>query len=247
MRSPRFRSSARCRDVGSWVEAPVQPAVVAVHRSRAWRHGPSLFTSARADRVAGPAISDGLVGASLGSDGGGPILPGAYTQAGLASAAMPGDLVSDERVARRALVLATLAVVVAMAIGLAAFRFGPAPEMDAASRDAGAATAAAAESGAAGPATLSAPAARGVPSRATDLVARGRPLYLATCAACHGATGQGQVGPALNATAEPGRLSDAHVTEMVTRGSLRMPPVGSAWSDQDVAAVGAYLRTLRTP
>ena len=75
----------------------------------------------------------------------------------------------------------------------------------------------------------------------------GAEVYTASCAACHGATGQGQVGPPLDATAEPGRISDAHVAELVTRGSLRMPPVGAAWGDADVEAVGAYLRSLRAP
>lgn len=158
---------------------------------------------------------------------------------------MPGDLASDERVARRAMVLATLAVLVALAIGLAAFRFGPAPDVDAARRDVGAATVP--ETHATDPVPATASPGRVPPSDPVDPVARGRSLYLASCAACHGATGQGRVGPPLDATAEPGRISEAHVAELVTRGSLRMPAVGSAWSDPDVAAVGAFLRSLRTP
>lgn len=144
------------------------------------------------------------------------------------------------------MVLATLAVLVALAIGLAAFRFGPAPDVDAAVADAGTATVQEDTASQATPVATS-PRRAAAPSGPSDPVARGRALYLASCAACHGASGQGQVGPPLDASAEPGRISEAHVAELVTRGSLRMPPVGSAWSDQDVAAVGAYLRSLRTP
>lgn len=158
---------------------------------------------------------------------------------------MPADLGSDERVARRAMVLATLAVLVALAIGLAAFRFGPAPDVDAARGDVGTPTVPATP--AAGPTTDAATTARVPPGPSSDPVARGRSLYLSSCAACHGAAGQGQVGPPLDATAEPGRMTDAHVAELITRGSLRMPPVGAAWSDEDVEAVGAYLRSLRAP
>lgn len=158
---------------------------------------------------------------------------------------MPGDLVSDERVARRAMVLATLAVLVALGSGLAAFRFGPAPDVDAARAEVGAP--AVQTTRPAGPATGTETSIRVPAGRASDPVERGRSLYLTSCAACHGANGQGQVGPPLDATAEPGRISDAHVAEMVTRGTLRMPPVGAAWSDADVEAVGAYLRSLRGP
>lgn len=158
---------------------------------------------------------------------------------------MPGDLVPDERVARRAMVLATLAVLVALAIGLAAFRFGPSPDVEAARGEVGAPTVQATRPS--GPTTDVATPARVPPGAAADPVARGRSLYLASCAACHGASGQGQVGPPLDATAEPGRIGDAHVAELVLRGSLRMPPVGAAWSHEDVEAVGAYLRSLRAP
>lgn len=147
------------------------------------------------------------------------------------------------------MVLATLAVVAALAIGLAAFRFGPSPDVDvdAARGDVGTPTVQATQPSGPVSATGTATSARVPSGRASISVARGRSLYLASCAACHGASGQGQVGPPLDATAEPGRIADAHVAELVVRGSLRMPPVGAAWSHEDVEAVGAYLRSLRAP
>lgn len=62
----------------------------------------------------------------------------------------------------------------------------------------------------------------------------------AICAACHGASGEGGVGPAFADNAE---LTDAHlVIETILFGKDVMPAFGDQFDDEQVAAAATYIR-----
>lgn len=68
----------------------------------------------------------------------------------------------------------------------------------------------------------------------------GASLYKGACAKCHGFEREGLIGPALpDAT-----IANADVVRAVVRdGGKRMPPVGADWSDRQLDALLAFLRT----
>lgn len=69
----------------------------------------------------------------------------------------------------------------------------------------------------------------------------GAQLYAANCAACHGGAGEGGVGPAL---AGNERLGDsAFVIERLLNGRGAMPAWEGVLSDEQIAAVGSFVRT----
>ncbi len=86
---------------------------------------------------------------------------------------------------------------------------------------------------------------------------KGKEIYTATCVACHGADGQGTVGPGFVANpkvttgaTDPAknicdRLSEADHINVVTNGRNAMPAKGgnSSLTDDDVKNVVAYERT----
>lgn len=72
----------------------------------------------------------------------------------------------------------------------------------------------------------------------TGDAAAGATTYSGTCAACHGADGQGGVGAVLT-DAVPG-LEDADLVDTIILGSGDMAPV--SLTDQEVANVVAHLR-----
>lgn len=69
----------------------------------------------------------------------------------------------------------------------------------------------------------------------------GKGLYDANCAVCHGATGQGSVGPAL---AGNSNLTDPdyHIRQIL-RGGNSMPSFAKSLSDDDIAAIATFERT----
>lgn len=72
---------------------------------------------------------------------------------------------------------------------------------------------------------------------------RGREIYVASCALCHGTRGQGGIGPKL----ADGRVVDrypkiADQLAVVTNGRGAMPPFGGALSEADTRAVVRYER-----
>jgi mono/diheme cytochrome c family protein len=87
-------------------------------------------------------------------------------------------------------------------------------------------------------------------------IAKGREVYAAACAACHGADGKGNpewenpVRPVeftdCGTTAEPTELWETIVRRGgASRGlSSVMPAFGEAYTDEEIAAVVAYIRTL---
>lgn len=74
------------------------------------------------------------------------------------------------------------------------------------------------------------------------LVTVGQGFYAQSCASCHGASGQGNIGPSLQHTNQ----SPAQITQKVKYGiNGAMPAFGSKYSDQDIAAITAYVRSLK--
>jgi mono/diheme cytochrome c family protein len=71
-------------------------------------------------------------------------------------------------------------------------------------------------------------------------VAEGANVYSATCANCHGADGEGGIGPELGGLVQ--MFSDAQIIEIVEGGSGQMAPLDLA--DQELADVVAYLDDL---
>jgi len=70
----------------------------------------------------------------------------------------------------------------------------------------------------------------------------GRTLFLKNCAHCHGATAHGDEGPDLHDL----QVSDRRIATVVRRGiPHEMPSFVHKYQAPDIAAVIAYLRTLR--
>jgi cytochrome c551 len=75
-----------------------------------------------------------------------------------------------------------------------------------------------------------------------DLVTLGQGLFAASCSACHGAQGQGNIGPDLQNT----NLSAAEVNQKITNGIPgAMPAFGRTRTPQQIAAITAYVKTLK--
>ena len=92
-------------------------------------------------------------------------------------------------------------------------------------------------------------------------IARGGTLYLRSCAACHGRTGQGirGLGPDLRGNAFVASRPDPEVVAFLKVGRragdpanktrIDMPPRGGnpGFTDADLAAITAWMRTLELP
>jgi mono/diheme cytochrome c family protein len=73
------------------------------------------------------------------------------------------------------------------------------------------------------------------------LVARGRKLFLDSCAHCHGADATGDEGPDLHDL----QVSDRYIAHMITFGEPHeMPSFAKKHGPADIAALTAYLRSL---
>ena len=71
---------------------------------------------------------------------------------------------------------------------------------------------------------------------------QGHSLFERNCAHCHGDDARGDEGPTLYDLA----ISDARIAQRIKEGIKgEMPKFGSKLSDLDVAAIIAYLRTLK--
>jgi mono/diheme cytochrome c family protein len=71
---------------------------------------------------------------------------------------------------------------------------------------------------------------------------RGEALYKASCIVCHGAGATGGVGPRL--AANPILLDDQAFWKIVNQGRHVMPPLNGNVSDQQIADIRAWLRTI---
>ena len=88
--------------------------------------------------------------------------------------------------------------------------------------------------------------------RANPQAERGRSVYAANCARCHGGDGMshtsmGQLteAPDLTDAAWQSRRSNARMIASVTNGRGEMPAFKRKLSRQEIAAAVAYVRTLR--
>lgn len=77
-----------------------------------------------------------------------------------------------------------------------------------------------------------------------EVVAQGRELFAQNCAACHGANGEGAFGTKLDGFA---RLSNASaLARTVVHGMNTMPGFGQNLSDEQIAAIGTFVRNSWT-
>jgi cytochrome c oxidase, subunit II len=68
----------------------------------------------------------------------------------------------------------------------------------------------------------------------------GEEMWEATCAKCHGPSGEGDYGPKLAGTA---LVANPEAVEGVIRNGFgRMPPVGRDWNDNEMSAITTYLK-----
>jgi cytochrome c oxidase subunit 2 len=68
----------------------------------------------------------------------------------------------------------------------------------------------------------------------------GQEEWQGVCAKCHGLGGQGGIGPRI--AGAPTLTDPAALAELVRNGARTMPAVGSGWTNQQVAALVAYLK-----
>lgn len=80
--------------------------------------------------------------------------------------------------------------------------------------------------------------------KAEALAVRGKNLYAANCAGCHGADGSGLAGPGLRNL--HARLSDAKIIDIIKHPKPPMPALyPSLLSEQDVRDIAVFVRTLK--
>ncbi|HEY8524584.1 MAG TPA: cytochrome c [Acidimicrobiales bacterium] len=70
----------------------------------------------------------------------------------------------------------------------------------------------------------------------------GRAIYQASCAGCHGAEGEGGVGPSLRGIGE--HHSVAHLIEVITNGRGGMPAWEGRLTPAEIEAVATYVSTI---
>lgn len=79
------------------------------------------------------------------------------------------------------------------------------------------------------------------PLTSPALVARGRALFLDSCAHCHGADARGDEGPDLHDV----HVSDRYIANIITHGiPHEMPSFAKKHGAADVTALTAYMRSL---
>jgi len=85
----------------------------------------------------------------------------------------------------------------------------------------------------------------GLCSTLPALAQDGAAIYKTKCSACHGAEGQGKIGPALKGTS----LSADDISSLLVKGNdARKPPHKRPFnglSDADAKAVADYVKTLK--
>ena len=89
----------------------------------------------------------------------------------------------------------------------------------------------------------------GVALAPPEVLAQGEAIYADTCAACHGAEGEGDVGPALNGDAHAWHHVDSQLRSFIGDGIPGTAMVGHKdhLSAEEIAAVISYLKVWWTP
>jgi mono/diheme cytochrome c family protein len=96
------------------------------------------------------------------------------------------------------------------------------------------------------------PAGAAAQNVAPQVLAQGERLYASTCAECHGAAGQGfalagMPAPPLDGSAHSWHHSDEQIVGWLRSGGVQMPAVAVGWSDADVTAVLAFVKSRWEP
>ena len=68
----------------------------------------------------------------------------------------------------------------------------------------------------------------------------GTEQWTGVCAKCHGMNGEGGIGPRI--AGSPTLSDPAALAKIVREGRRTMPAVGSGWTDEQIAALAAYLK-----
>lgn len=93
--------------------------------------------------------------------------------------------------------------------------------------------------------TLAATAAMSLTAFAAD----GGETYKAKCASCHGADGAGAMAKKMGSrdlnSADFQKSSDADITAVITKGKGKMPGYEGKLSNDEIAGVTKYIRTLK--
>ncbi len=83
----------------------------------------------------------------------------------------------------------------------------------------------------------------------TAFAADGGEVYKAKCASCHGADGAGAMAKKMGSrdlnSPEFQKSSDADIQAVVAKGKGKMPGYEGKLSNDDIAAVAKYVRTLK--
>jgi len=78
-----------------------------------------------------------------------------------------------------------------------------------------------------------------------ELIRQGRRIYRGNCAACHGLTGQGRIGPPHNHTGNTWENADGELMSIVFEGrNRRMPAFQAQLTEVEIEAVLTYIKTL---
>jgi mono/diheme cytochrome c family protein len=77
-----------------------------------------------------------------------------------------------------------------------------------------------------------------------DLVDHGRILFGAQCTSCHGIDGKLQLAGAKDLTIST--TDDAYIMNIINKGKNTMPKMKGKYSDQEMSALTAYIKSLRT-
>ncbi len=82
-------------------------------------------------------------------------------------------------------------------------------------------------------------------SRQEELIRHGRRIYRGNCAACHGLTGQGRIGPPHNHTGNTWEHADGELMSIVLEGrNRRMPAFQEQLTEAEIEAVLTYIKTM---
>lgn len=90
------------------------------------------------------------------------------------------------------------------------------------------------------------------PAVSMQVLDAGADYYQANCATCHGVDGEGYAqqgipAPPLDGSAHSWHHSDEQIVGLIRNGGSMMPAVGAGWSEDEIHAVLAYVKTRWQP